>query len=71
MKSSAILLASLCLAAASFAQIADQATPVSAIKMAKGFKAELLYSVPKADQGSWVSMTQDDKGRIACPPAPR
>ncbi len=66
MKSSAILLASLCLAAASFAQIADQATPVSAIKMAKGFKAELLYSVPKADQGSWVAMTQDDKGRMIC-----
>jgi len=52
------------LATASFAQLADQATPVSAIKMAKGFKAELLYSVPKADQGSWVSMTQDDKGRL-------
>ncbi|MDZ4405401.1 c-type cytochrome [Prosthecobacter sp.] len=51
---------------AGFAQIADQATPVSAIKMAKGFKAELLYSVPKADQGSWVSMTQDDKGRMIC-----
>jgi len=48
------------------AQLADQATPVSAIKMAKGFRAELLYSVPKADQGSWVSMTQDDKGRMIC-----
>ena len=56
----------LLLATTSFAQLADQATPVSAIKMAKGFRAELLYSVPKADQGSWVSMTQDDKGRMIC-----
>ena len=46
------------------AQIADQATPVSAIKVKAGFKVELLYSVPKAEQGSWVAMTQDDKGRL-------
>ena len=30
----------------------------------KGFKVELLYSVPKAKQGSWVSMTPDPKGRL-------
>lgn len=30
----------------------------------EGFKVELLYNVPKAEQGSWVSMTVDDKGRI-------
>lgn len=29
-----------------------------------GFKVELLYNVPKAEQGSWVSMTVDPKGRI-------
>jgi len=29
-----------------------------------GFKIELLYSVPKAEQGSWVSMTSDPKGRL-------
>lgn len=29
-----------------------------------GFKAELLYTVPKLEQGSWVSMTVDPKGRI-------
>ena len=29
-----------------------------------GFKVELLYTVPKAEQGSWVSMTVDPKGRI-------
>lgn len=32
-----------------------------------GFKVELLHVVPKADEGSWVSMTVDPKGRlIAC-----
>jgi hypothetical protein len=51
---------------ASLAQIATQATPVDKIKVAKGFKVELLYSVPKEQQGSWVSMTQDDKGRLIC-----
>jgi putative heme-binding domain-containing protein len=54
------------LATSSFAELADQATPVDKIKVAKGFKVELLYSVPKAEEGSWVSMTQDDKGRMIC-----
>jgi len=48
------------------AQQAEQATPVDKIKVAKGFKVELLYSVPKEQQGSWVAMTQDDKGRLIC-----
>ncbi|MFO1485236.1 MAG: c-type cytochrome [Verrucomicrobiaceae bacterium] len=51
---------------ASFAQLAGQATPVDKIKIAKGFKVELLYSVPKETEGSWVAMTQDDKGRMIC-----
>jgi putative heme-binding domain-containing protein len=41
-----------------------QATPLSRLKVAKDFKVELLYSVPKDDQGSWVSMTVDPKGRL-------
>ena len=41
-----------------------QATPVENINLAEGFKAELLYSVPKPDQGSWVAMTMDDKQRL-------
>lgn len=41
-----------------------QATPVSGLKVAPGFKVELLYSVPKDVQGSWVSMTVDDRGRL-------
>jgi putative heme-binding domain-containing protein len=41
-----------------------QATPLARLKVAKGFKVELLYSVPKDEQGSWVSMTVDPKGRL-------
>ncbi len=53
-------------ASSSQAQLATQATPVDKIKVAKGFKVELLYSVPKETEGSWVAMTQDDKGRMIC-----
>ncbi|MDF1656915.1 MAG: c-type cytochrome [Verrucomicrobiales bacterium] len=41
-----------------------QATAVEDINLAEGFNAELLYSVPKSDQGSWVAMTIDDKERL-------
>ncbi len=41
-----------------------EATPISALKVKEGFKVELLYSVPLAEQGSWVAMCFDDKGRI-------
>jgi putative heme-binding domain-containing protein len=40
------------------------ATPAESLKIAKGFKVELLYSVPKDAQGSWVSMCVDPKGRL-------
>lgn len=40
------------------------ATAVETLKVAKGFKVELLYSVPKGDQGSWVNMCTDPKGRL-------
>ncbi|HUY93262.1 MAG TPA: c-type cytochrome [Pirellulales bacterium] len=42
----------------------NRATPVERIKAAKGFQVELLYSVPSAEQGSWVNLCLDDKGRI-------
>jgi putative heme-binding domain-containing protein len=61
-----VLIPLLLIATSSFAQLAGQATPADKIKVAKGFKAELLYSVPKEQEGSWVSMTQDDKGRMIC-----
>ncbi|WP_414664028.1 c-type cytochrome [Horticoccus sp. 23ND18S-11] len=40
------------------------ATDPSAIQVAAGFKVELVYTVPKGDQGSWVAMALDPKGRI-------
>ncbi len=39
------------------------ATPVEHIKVADGFRIELLYSPPKS-QGSWVSICVDDLGRL-------
>jgi len=41
-----------------------QATAVDRIHLADGFKAELLYSVPKSEQGSWVAMTIDNRQRL-------
>ena len=41
-----------------------EATPVNDLKLAAGFKAELLYSVPAEKMGSWVCMTSDPKGRL-------
>src|SRR5262249_14469857 len=40
------------------------ATDPAKIKVAKDFKVELLYSVPKDTQGSWVNMCVDPKGRL-------
>lgn len=40
------------------------ATPIELIKVKKDFKVELIYSVPRETQGSWVSMTVDDNGRL-------
>jgi putative heme-binding domain-containing protein len=34
------------------------------VTVPEGFKVELLYTVPKGEQGSWVSMTVDPKGRL-------
>ncbi len=45
-------------------RITAQATPAEELTTLPGFKIELLYSVPKAEQGSWVSMTSDPKGRL-------
>jgi putative heme-binding domain-containing protein len=40
------------------------ATPAESLKIVKGFKVELLYSVPKDKEGSWVNMCVDPKGRL-------
>lgn len=36
----------------------------SSVKVAKDFKLEMLYSVPKETQGSWVAICLDPKGRL-------
>lgn len=40
------------------------ATPPETMKVAKGFQVELLYSVPKPNEGSWVNLCHDPKGRL-------
>lgn len=40
------------------------ATDPATMKIAKGFKVELLYSVPRSEQGSWVNMCVDPQGRL-------
>lgn len=34
------------------------------VQLPPGFKIELLYTVPREEQGSWVSMTVDPQGRL-------
>jgi putative heme-binding domain-containing protein len=40
------------------------ATPAESLTLLPGFKAELLYSVPRGEQGSWVNMCFDPQGRL-------
>ena len=40
------------------------ATTPDKINLPEGFDIELLYSVPRDVQGSWVAMCRDDKGRL-------
>lgn len=40
------------------------ATPASEIEVPPGFRVELLYSVPLAAQGSWISLATDPRGRL-------
>lgn len=52
------------------AAIQDSAPPPQLVRQAadlnllEGFEGELLYTVPKDVQGSWVSLTTDDAGRL-------
>ena len=61
------LLIVLCVAA--LAQAEPKSKPITAtgpelIKVAKGFKVELVYSIPKETQGSWVCMNAMPDGRL-------
>jgi putative heme-binding domain-containing protein len=51
-------------ARAATAAAAQTAADPASLQMPAGFKAELLYTVPKDDQGSWVGITVDSKGRL-------
>lgn len=46
------------------AEAPQPATDPATLKVPAGFKVELLYTVPKAEQGSWVSLTVDPQGRL-------
>jgi len=39
-------------------------TPADQLTLLPGFKAEVIYHVPKGEQGSWVSLCADPKGRL-------
>src|SRR4051812_1368885 len=43
---------------------AQNESPADNLKVAKDFKLELLYTVPKQREGSWVAMCVDPKGRL-------
>lgn len=45
-------------------QPSRSATPVDQLRLLPDFKAELIYSVPVDQQGSWVSLTVDPAGRL-------
>ena len=42
----------------------DEVIAPADIKALPGFKVELIHKVSKTDEGSWVGLTVDDKGRI-------
>lgn len=43
---------------------ADSLPDTTQIQVLPGFKAERIYSVPKEQEGSWVALTEDPKGRL-------
>ncbi|MBM3992360.1 MAG: DUF1080 domain-containing protein, partial [Planctomycetes bacterium] len=42
----------------------ERALAAEELTLLPGFRAELLYSVPKAQQGSWVALCEDPAGRF-------
>lgn len=42
----------------------EESIAASEITVPKGFKVEKLYNVPKDQEGSWVALTVDAKGRL-------
>ncbi|MGJ8696613.1 MAG: c-type cytochrome [Verrucomicrobiaceae bacterium] len=60
---SRILACSMVLSIPVFGQEAE-VTPVDRLNVKEGFQVERLYSVPKGEFGSWVTLCKDDKGRF-------
>ncbi|MBC8002979.1 MAG: heme-binding protein, partial [Opitutaceae bacterium] len=46
------------------ANLSETATPPGQFKVAKDFKVDLIHSVPKDQEGSWVALCMDPKGRL-------
>jgi putative heme-binding domain-containing protein len=63
----AVLAAAGAAAAPGAAKKPGEATPAESLKVAEGFKVELLRS-SQPGEGSWVSMTVDSKGRLIVSP---
>lgn len=42
----------------------ESALAASELELPEGFRAELLHSVPKGEQGSWVTLCEDPQGRF-------
>ena len=60
----AVFAASFCFQTSGAAAPLPAAVAPSSLQVAPGFKVDLLYSVPKEEQGSWVSLAVDPKGRL-------
>lgn len=60
----AAIVAGLLPAPESRSQNAPDASAAANLKVAKDFRADLLYTVPKEQQGSWVAMCLDNKNRL-------
>ena len=53
-----------CLLSGGLSPLLFAATPADQVRLLPGFRAELLYSVPREKQGSWVNITVDPRGRL-------
>ncbi len=46
------------------ANLGGSKVPANTFQVLPGFKVEKMFTVPKSELGSWVSLTADDKGRL-------
>ena len=59
-----LLAAMLLIGCSTFAAAQRNAASPDKIRLPEGFEIELLYTVPRDKQGSWVAMCLDDKNRF-------